>query len=84
MEKMHLILITALLDIAGDLAIWSGQEPSETIALALFKSSLQVKTIGLDEVNRKLRILEPQLADALEVAIRTLIAVVDDEDENKK
>lgn len=77
MEKLHLILVEALRDIAGDLAIWNGQEPTEIIALALFKSSLQTKIIGIDETNKRLRILEPQLADALDTAIRSITTGVD-------
>lgn len=82
MEKMHLILITALQDVAGDLAIWSGRDPAEIIALALFKSSLQIKAVGLSEVAKRLRILEPQLAEALESANR-LITVVDTSEDEK-
>lgn len=77
MEKLHLILVEALRDIAGDLAIWNGQEPTEIIALALFKSSLQTKVTGIEETNRRLRILEPQLADVLDIAIRSIITDVD-------
>lgn len=77
MEKLHLILVEALRDIAGDLAIWNGQEPTEIIALALFKSSLQTKVTGIEETNRRLRILEPQLADVLDIAIRSITTDVD-------